>query len=308
MAAAYIPYLARPAEYINPGTPFTIVATAATTFPSGTWANLWSLLHSICAWINNNTAYNVDYRMSDDGYPELTSSTGPHTLTWNDTTLRDLLGFTGASTTIPNGTYVTATYLPGTYCTDEHEDQGPYCWIPSLNSSDRGVYSSQPREVVVGDTSQNGRFSGMHSGVDIDYRSLMFPHEEDTNLLRAVQEVAARDQSLQSFLERCCINWTTDDESASTVGFWYYRNINDCISDCAGVSTTEPWSEATDIGVQFDLSSSPDRKVFCNTSPGQLPSSWGSEPSLLATTLRFHETFGFNTTTAPAWQYVDLSA
>lgn len=303
MAATAKPYFTRPIENVYTGTLATFDATYAITMDVGTYACVEAFLMSFVAEVNNETTVPLEMKMDDDGYLCLRVTTGSSSLSFDSTHFRSILGF--ASNLSLTTSWSTATYYPGVLCSGIWEDRGPYTWRPTYRYGDQGVWSTQPRGRVRGTTSNSGRWAGTSSGALIYYREMSFPHELDTNLITAAQ-AGSIDYSLESFKSRALEDEIQDDESASTKGFWYYEDHNNMIADCASWAT-DKWSEASDIGVQFWMDSSPKTKVFCDTSPSELPSSWGQSPSLPSTTLRMHETFAFHTSSAPTWKYVALS-
>ena len=288
------PVFLRPVEYTYTGTAFTVGAVAFTTFSKGTFPNALSLAHSVAAAINNEGTYTIALSMSDGFLIGLTPSGASPTITWNDTTLRDILGFTGASTALSDGvtTYASYTTL--------------YCWIPTFQRGDQDGFSPDLSDVATGTLSKDGTWSGISTGGTLVYSTtITFSHELETNLLVSSFDTddQKRARCLESFLIGAVSDGPTDATYASPKGFWYYPDINDAISQCT-LTALEPWAEGDDIGVEFD-SDGGDTKVFCSTSPSQL-SALRARPSMPFSTIRYGVTFSFQTCPAPTgWAYED---
>lgn len=292
------PVFLRPVEYTYTGTAFTVGAVAFSAFPEGTWANALSLAHSFAAAICNEGTYTIAIGISDNFKFTLTPSGASPTITWDDTVLRDILGYTGASTALSDGVSTEATYTP------------EYCWIPSFQRSDQDSFSQDMTTIATGNISADGTWSGIKvSGTAVYSTEISFSMELETNLTHCADNsnLFSKERCLETFLEGCLTASTSDATYVSSKGFWYYPNINDAISDCV-LSGTEPWCEATNIGIQFNYTDTAHKKVFCATSPSQL-TALRSKPALSVSRLRWGYSFSFHTCPVPTegWQYVDYT-
>jgi hypothetical protein len=294
MTASVRPVFLRPVEFTYTGYAFNISGGSSyNDFPEGTWANVLSLAHSMFAHLWND-GVEITLGLTDDFKFSLTPS-GDITIVWYNTDIRDAFGFTGASTVLLDGVPTVADYRP------------LYTWIPDFQRADQGGFSRNLQECASGVVSADGTWSGTSTrGSTVFYTTTNFGMELETNLLvdayGSSEYTSAR--CLENFLVGCLTAQPESATSKSPKGFWYYPDINDAISDCV-LSTTEPWSEANDNGVQFGHTDSPNTRVFCMTSPDQLQDL--RNPSLPVGRVRYGSSFSFHTAPVPSggWQYVD---
>lgn len=292
------PVFLRPVEYTYSGTAFTVGAVAFNSFSEGTYANVLSLWHSFGAAICNEGTYTVAISVSDAFKLQITPSGSSPTITWDDTSLRDIFGFTGASTALSDGVTTTATYTP------------EYVWDPGYERSDQDSFAQDLSSVSSGMTSADGTYSGnAATGNTVYHTSIAFPMILETNLVHSADgsNAYAKERCLETFLKGCLTVYPSVSTHVSPKGFWYYPNINDAISDCS-LSATEPWNEATNIGVDFNYTDSPDKKVFCHTHPSAL-TALRVKASLPVSRHRYDYSFSFHTSAEPTegWQYVDYT-
>lgn len=295
MAANIRPFFSRPVEFVYTGNAFSISGGSSySDFPVGTWACPESLFHSVFAHLWND-GVEITIGLSDDLKAELTPS-GNITIDWDNTTLRDILGFTGSSTALSDGVKTTATYAL------------KYCWIPGFQRADQDGFSINLKLCADGVESSDGTWSGVLTGEANVYRTtITLGMEYETNLLHDADgsDVYKKARCLETFLIGSMTAMPTSDESVSPKGFWFYPDINDAIDICV-LNTTEPWAEADDDGVQFGYTDSPNTRVFCATSPAEMQALRGN-PALPASRIRYGVSFGFHTCPVPTegWQYVD---
>lgn len=296
MTTTVRPAFIRPVEFTYSGNAFSVSGGSSyTSLPKGTYANAASLAHSVCATLWNDSV-DVALSMSDDLKLKLTPSGSSPTIVWDNTTLRDILGFTGASTALSDGVATEATYTP------------QYCWFPTFTRADQGGFTQELQGVVTGVTSRDGTFSGIGpSSIYVYYTSITFPMELETKLCRSAYNSSEPEQArcLETFLRGAIEAMPTLPTSVSPKGFWYYPDVNDLITQTT-LTESEPWNETTDNGINFDFTDSPNTRVFCAISPDEIGAFRGS-PSLPVSTLRYGYTFSFHTAPVPAngWQYVD---
>lgn len=283
----------------------TVTATAS-TFGTGTWANPLSLAHSICAFSRNDGTFALAFVVSDDMKIKLYCE-DTITITWSNTDLRDVLGYTGGSTVLTASTWNEATYTP------------THCWIPERQRMDQGEFYRRINETAIGNVATDGVYSGINAtGSTIWYRDIQFQFELSTNILASKETSSSStnydsDRCLETFLIGALTSSVTSDESVSPKGFWFYNDVRDVIYDEGGeaiLNTTEPWAENTqNIGVLFDKGSSPHVKCFCHLNDATSITHLSQQASLPASTQRFDTPIiSFHTATAPLWTYVDWSA
>lgn len=294
MAATIRPLFLRPVDYTYTGDAFSVSGGGEyDDFSEGTYANVVGLVHSVCAHLYNNAEGTVLWSFSDDFKIQLEGSGSGLTLEWDDTTLRDILGFTGASTVIPNGSTVTATYTP------------QYCWIPGFQRADRGGWSQDLASVAVGEEAEDGTWVGIAAGGSTVYRqSILFGMELETNLVISSfdSDEFKRARCLETFMHGALTAMPTSATSANPQGFWFFPDINDCYIGAGTLPATAPFSEDSDDGVHYDT----DTRTFCAIKPRELEALRGS-PSLSRSTLRYGYSFKFHTAPVPdeGWTYVD---
>lgn len=309
------PLMCRPFEYIPPstGNAFTVhigevLEVEADNFPAGTYANIASLVHTFCEYCDGKSAGDIvpDYQMLPES--ETYSTTGPTValtadheciITWTDTRLRDALGFTGATTTVPiTGGYVLASKPAGELLSD-----GPFFWIPAFGPSDRGKWKSRPSDCVSGEISTNGVWAGTWNGSLIYRKTVSLPLNLTSDMMEQGQLVSTEYTSLEAFLRNSFSVQTHMESRASAKGFWYYPDQNDFFDpDAHGVQATNPWTSTTGTGIQFDNGTH--WRVFVFAELDSLPD-FDDDPGQNMSTLRYNYTFSMHTSTAPNWTYYD---
>jgi hypothetical protein len=297
MSTTIRPAFLRPIEFNYSGTAFSVSGGSNyTSFPTGTFANAASFAHSVCATLWNDSV-DVALSMSDDLKFKLTPSGSSPTIVWDNTTLRDILGFTGASTALSDGVATEATYTP------------QYCWFPTYQRSDQGGFDQDLQSVVTGVTSRDGTFSGMGpSSIYVYFTSINFPMEYEEKLFRSAIGSNLFDQArcLETFMRGAIEAMPTLPTSVSPKGFWYYHDVNDLITQTT-LTESEPWNETTDNGINFDFTDTENTRAFCATSPREIGSLGRNSPALPVGTLRYNISFSFHTAPVPSggWKYVD---
>lgn len=282
------PGYARPVEYyLASGDDFALDATPY-TFPQGTHPNVFSMWHTLFAIGSISFDEDFEIRLSDDLLLEARCTSATVDLTWEDGGLGSIFGFDGSGETMTQNSWITADRKP------------QYFWCPAHQVDDQGSISTRPKSVGVGNVSQNGVYAGTTKGSNIYWRRNRIVHELASNILEtAATSEELRVRTAEWFFNGAITSNPTSDDAIQTLGFWYYPDVNDLISDVE-LTTTQPWIEATDIGIQFLLDSSPDTKVFCYTSPEELPGQWDGEPALPQSTWKYHFEFRFHTAPTPS--------
>lgn len=205
---------------------------------------------------------------------------GPATfsITWDDTDLRDLLGFTA---NLSGADTYTATYTP------------QLTWFPNRVRADRERWGFDHDLYWAGVETSSGDVPGLVTGDEI-YRlgaSLMGEHRY--NVFYSAQRTAFEGvRSLDYFVKHTRQAWPTEDGNVSVRvgGFYYYPDYTDC----------QPLSDMDSGGVLFDLSSSPDTYVFCHWDTGFSPSK-SAKPWLRVGRDFYNVDIPFHTATAPSW-------
>jgi hypothetical protein len=291
MSTTVRPAFLRPVEFTYTGAAFYVSGGSSyTDFPKGTWANVLSLVHSVLAHLSNDSVQ-ITLSLTDDFKLSWTPF-GDITVVLNSD-LADYFGFASTTVAMSNGVATIADYTP------------KYCWIPAFQRADQDGFSRDLQNCATGVVSTDGTWSGTSTGSAVYRTTIMFGAELETNLLVSAHgsDEQKRDRCLETFLEGALTAQPERATSVSPKGFWYYPNLNEAISQCV-LTEVEPWAQASDDGVQFGYTDSPDTRVFCQTSPDQLQALRQS-PSLPVSTIRYGVSFAFHTAPAPEWQYVD---
>lgn len=214
---------------------------------------------------------------------KLGSNSSAPVITWQNTDLRDALGFSGATTTFSGG-YATAPYL------------SPYIWLPEHHFADQGAFAESSDDYFVGTYSMTGSIAGVSNGDVLKRRSMRFNFELATNIWREFcTDQNMIERCLESFFKGALCAAPSVSSNPCPKGFWFYPNVNDLIADCT--STGSEWTDSGDI--DFALSSSPDTYVFCNFIPGGL-ADWRKSPGFPIGRLRYHVDVLFCTAPAPS--------
>lgn len=294
------PMFLRPRELVpnSSGRFFDVnCGTPVTDFEEGTFANSYALAYSFVAYLKTNDDASWEIRVNETTLRvEIYQNSGGDKLVgWSGySSIGAWMGYTGANTTFTNGAWTAA-------------DQPPWgVWYPRLQVADQDWFKTIASERATGAMSQNGIWAGTTKGTAFYRRRMNFLCELATNVLISKQ-TATSYMTAEEFFTDSLTAQVSDSTYASNQGFWCYLDINDLISDCTTISDTNPWSEATDIGIDFNRDSNPDTKVFCNSAPELLPD-WASMPHLPRSTLYYSFDVGFNTRPAETWVYYDYTA
>ena len=271
------PVLLRPVQHVSDGTDLT--GSSTVTVATGLYANVIALAQA--CFTDDSGIDNV--RLSDDFYFEIYSTTG-QTITWNNSDLGTMLGFEN-QITASAGVWATAPNRPRNI------------WIPEDPYADQGAFLLNLRDTVQGAIAADGTLSANKVGPDVYERSMSFTAELATNISR---EFVTTDEDVYHTLTQFVLGSMTASPEDSTIanprGFWFYPDINDAIADCTYQPHVDQWS--TDGGIDFNLTASPDEKVFCHFDKSAL-SDWTGSPFFQTSRLRYNTKLNFHTAPAP---------
>jgi hypothetical protein len=198
-------------------------------------------------------------------------------VTWTDTALRDLLGYTGSETITAN--VLTATYCPSTV------------WFPTFTPADQEAWRTQQRELFSGITARNGRNVGNRTGPTIYSRTFSFVHELAE---RCFVEFTTNAYEAERTFERFILNARTAPNSAGDVsskGFYVYHDMNNALR--------EQYTTMDDGGVEINYSSSPETYIYCHPDPEGVDIGSASLPNARQ---RYNiNSFRVHSATAPTW-------
>jgi hypothetical protein len=131
------------------------------------------------------------------------------TVTWTDTNLRDMFGFTAD---LSSATSHTST------------NRILYAWFSDYCPSDRQTWALDHRSTFAGGTSRTGELVGLATGPAVYKRALTFDAETGANVFRAqnASTAAGWSRCLESFIEGARSSAPTVATNAPTHGFWYW--------------------------------------------------------------------------------------
>lgn len=298
MSTSPRPIFLRPRELVpnDSGEFFTIDGGAAVTdFEDGVFHNSYALAYSFAGYLKQNADASIDIRVNDDLLVEIYNDSGDDiVIAWS--TYSDLgawIGFTGSSTTLTDGGWTTAQQLPwGTWCAE-------------FQVADQDYWKTVGTEIATGITSQNGTWAGTTNGSAVYHRRMKLNAELAYRVMKS-KRTSTSYMTAETFFNDSLTAQASDATYCSPQGFYVYPDVNDLISDCNGVSSTNPWDEGDDTGIEFNRTSGSDNKVFCHTSPQMLPD-WTSEAFFPRSTLRYSFEIGMNTAPAESFTFFDYS-
>jgi len=292
------PVFLRPIEITADNNTFTVSRGPTTiSLPTGLYANIVTVMASMNNSVRNDGAGPVSFTIRyADGYDFLTyANTAGADVTWDDTDLRDLLGFT---TNLTGGSTFNSDYSPA------------YAWVPTFNKANQSVFEVDQRREFIGKMASDGTIAGTTAGPTIHYLDLEFQHELATNIFESKCTNAYEvERCLETFGREARTAYPSVDTILSPKGFYYYPDANVLHTDPP--YTTSNDYEITDSGdIHFDYSSSADEYVFCHLDTIGYRKVSGS-PSLPQGMLRYNVNLEIHTAPAPndgdSWQFVEYT-
>lgn len=254
---------------------WTSTATAYSTFePSGAGfgtartldAGVFGMLPALLFQIQDDTDAQITnfeagiYGSGDNfGLVYFRSDTDTFKIEWTNTDLRDMLGFTGtSSTSSSSGGYnvIVGTYRP------------KYTWFSSFGTADRSTWKTKPGGNFSGSISQNGRLSGITTGDTLYHWTLSVVMEEDRwvwesldenqNVVVANADPKDEERSLEYFLRQARQVTPSSGTTVNPRGFylWY---------DASTITTTATFTRE---GIHHVSTSNPDLYAFCSIQTG----------------------------------------
>ncbi len=260
----------------------------AVVLSTGVYASILTLITEIetqCKTVSANATVYLDssFKVTFAG------SGTTFTLDWTDQALGRMLGFTGNLS--GEDTY-TATYAP------------QYCWLPLRETSDNNPWLRKP--VFKGSRAANGLLSGFNLAPIRQTREIQWPAEQGANVYKCRATTSYTwTSTYYPEQERCLEQFVEDVQGAApsaTTGSGLNMKGFYFVCDRSVYTGTSPTvaipSSMNSGGVDFVLSSSPDRYVYCTVDKDS-----GFRP---AATIPTEQTFfdvGLNveTASAPTW-------
>jgi len=198
-------------------------------------------------------------------------------LTWTDTGLRDLLGFTANLT---DAALYTADYTPQN------------TWFPLRVRADNDEWYQNHKDQWKGATARNGNTVGLRTGSAIYSTSIEYNALPDYECLRARATTTYQDvRCLDYFLDQSREIYSAYNQ-VSLAGFYYFP---DYTAVTIGASATYTSGDCT----QFHRSSSPSTFAFCAFDSNYYPQ---YKPTWSAGQCEFYNCdVNIHTATAPTW-------
>ena len=217
----------------------------------------------------------IDFALNSD-FKVVISSNATFTLSWGDTTLRDIFGFTG---NLSGASSYTATYTP------------QYCWLPTHCPATQDEFMLRHQDRFIGRTSVDGSIAGVKvDGGNLYYRTFVFEFEPNY----IVGSIFARNaydapRCLDTFLDGVRFQPVDGAGQPAATGCYVYYDYTDA----------QPTDDmTTSEGVNIYYTSSPDTHTFCHLVPESIER---YQASLPVTRDRWNVGFELNTATAPTW-------
>lgn len=204
------------------------------------------------------------------------SATSSFTLNFSQSTMRDILGFTG---NLSGSASQTASYTPS------------HLWFPTYAQADQSEFRYDHGERFSGRTAMDGTTAGVKlDSLNLQRKSFSFGYEPNYN----VGVVYARDdyeeqRCLDTFLDGARFSIPTDSNEVASTGAWYYPDYTDA-------ALTSDMS--TNAGNDFYRTSSPSTHVFCHVVPGSIAN---YTPAVPVTREFWNVGFSVTTAAAPSW-------
>lgn len=204
----------RPVEITSSNDSWSISGTAKTV-TNGTYASMLTLLGKMKDQFNDVVASgNITVGYTGTGVGKVTlSASVTFSITWTDTNLRDMLGFTG---NLSSASSYTATYPMR------------YTWISDYTPSDREWWALKHDKTYSGAIARSGELVGLANGNSIYHRTLKFDAETQDNLFTSASSNSYKQAlCLETFIEGARASVPSVSSNAPTHGFWYcYDHAN----------------------------------------------------------------------------------
>jgi hypothetical protein len=263
----------------------------AQNLTEGVYPSILSLVHQLDNQLDDENAALSAY-ISTAWKVTLASSGAAAVVVLTSEDVAAALGFTSLTINIPAAGSVAATYTP------------EYCWLPTWQSADREYWRRHQGDATRGSIAANGRFVGVSSGPTLYSRSLSFQFETALLTYRSAETTSFtitstfypnQRRSFEHFMEQCRAAMPITGGAPTTKGFYYLPNRS--VYTGASPIVALP-STMDDGGVKFDLSSSPDRYVYCHAS-----SDGADDPHPALPNNRDYYSISFvaHTAAAPTW-------
>jgi len=250
---------------------------------TGTYASILTVLSKLNIEIDSAAAALAFTVSLDDDFVITFTGSATFTVTWTDTDMANLFGFTA---NLSGASSYTATYTP------------THCWVPARVPANQSRWRLNTNESFIGAHSNSGRIGGAKVVDDYYTRVFDFLFEDATNLFKDAATASftltsayypEQDRCFENFILRCRSE-TAYSANAYPKGVYFFEKI----ANAQAVLTTMDAG-----GISFDLSSSPDTYVYCM--PEVRGASIGEEALPVGRDYYHLPGFALRTCDAPTW-------
>lgn len=264
-----LPVFCRPVVIDSNNNSFSVDG-AGKTITVGIYPNICAVAKKFQTESGVTVAFDSSFKMT------LTSGSS-FTISWTDTNLRDLFGFTA---TLSGSATYTATDTPQN------------CWVPTRSRADNDEWRRDARTDWRGVESRSGAVCGLRTGTTI-YRTTVDFEALSSDLVLYGRGTATKYQlrSLEYFAEQSRISWSAST-SPSIAGFYFFPDRDYATATYASASYT-----SGDAG-SMELSSGASHWVYCHFDDDWYPD---ANPTLPIRSDYHDVSVKIHTATAPTW-------
>jgi hypothetical protein len=179
---------------------------------NGTYASILTVAYEFYDIMGVLAAPGLTFGLSGSGAGKITiSNSAVFSVTWTDTGLRDILGFTA---NLSGASSYTASNRP------------MFTWISDYTPRDREWWHFDHKKTFAGSVARDGTLVGLANGNQIYYRTLGFDAEAGSNVFSAIatSTTAAR-SCLDTLIEGARSASPSTSTNAPTHGLWYVYDI-----------------------------------------------------------------------------------
>jgi len=228
---------ARPIEIGSSSKDLTVAGTGY-AIATGLYGCIVALVHQLDAVINPEAVAATLVSTGGSLKVKLTGA-GVFAVVWNDTALRDILGFTAD---LGGASSYTATYTP------------THTWLSTNDSSDLHPFEREPDEIMTGVETADG-LAAIKTGFEANYRVVSYPHEPKVNVYPSMGTTTYEQaRSFQQFMVDAAQFRVADSDNPPTKsGFYFFPDHTD-----ASTLVATP----DDGGLSFNLATGADTYAY----------------------------------------------
>lgn len=228
----------------------------------GTYADITALLKALSTAATSTMGFNITWSLYDTGTYIACKVTAASSVTVAiNTVLRVTLGDpTNAMAGEATSTTHTSTY------------QSTYLWASKFENATQDRWHVKYNELGAGSVCKTGEVNGNTTGPDIYYHRLRYTNELATKLYdEAATDAYQPTYNWMAFVKGAVWSSCAETGHASTRGVFYWPDLTDATGNPGDVPGGADGATTTYEGINYDLSSSPDRFTFCQFDMSDLP-------------------------------------